>query len=82
MYPLPMFLAPLLLLVAAQPTATEAQLAAIEARSQGKLGAAVVTAQGAHYLHRDDKFSLQSVMKLMVAMAALEQVDRGPWRLD
>lgn len=77
-----MFLAPLLLLVAAQPTPTEAQLAAIEARSQGKLGAAVVTAQGAHYLHRDDKFSLQSVMKLMVAMAALEQVDRGPWRLD
>jgi beta-lactamase class A len=77
-----MFLAPLLLLVAAQPTATEAQLAAIEARSQGKLGAAVVTAQGAHYLHRDDKFSLQSVMKLMVAMAALEQVDRGQWRLD
>ena len=77
-----MFLAPLLLLMAAQPTATEAQLAAIEARSQGKLGAAVVTAQGAHYLNRDDKFSLQSVMKLMVAMAALEQVDRGQWRLD
>ncbi len=38
-----MFLAPLLLLVAVQPTATEAQLAAIEARSQGKLGAAVVS---------------------------------------
>jgi len=77
-----MFLLPVLLLVAAQATATESQLQAIEARSQGKLGAAVVTAQGAHYLHPDDKFSLQSVMKLMVAMAALEQVDRGQWRLD
>lgn len=39
-----MFLAPLLLLVAAQPTPTEVLLAAIEDRSEGKLGAAVVTA--------------------------------------
>jgi beta-lactamase class A len=78
-----MFLAPLLWLAGqASPSPIEAQLQAIEARSQGKLGAAVVTAQGAHYRHPDDKFSLQSVMKLMVAMAALEQVDRGQWRLD
>lgn len=78
-----MFLAPLLWLAGqASPSPVEAQLQAIEARSQGKLGAAVVTAQGAHYRHPDDKFSLQSVMKLMVAMAALEQVDRGQWRLD
>lgn len=72
----------LLASVLARPSDLEARLAEIQAGSRGALGVAVVTPASSHYLRRDERFSLQSVMKLMVAMAALDEVDRGRWRLD
>jgi beta-lactamase class A len=71
-----------LAVVASRPTGLEEHLAEIQAGSKGALGVAVVTATSRHYLRRDERFSLQSVMKLMVAMAAVDEVDRGRWRLD
>lgn len=66
----------------AQKTPIEARFADIEASAKGAVGAAIITPSASHYSRRGERFSLQSVMKLMAAMAALEQVDRGRWRLD
>lgn len=77
----PLLLLPLLF----QPTLGKdlpSRLKAIEAKAQGKLGVAVITPKESIYLHQNDRFSLQSVMKLMVSMAALDQVDKGKWKLD
>lgn len=73
-----------LLLIAslAQTSPIDARLAEIEAASKGAVGVAIITPTSSHYRRRDERFSLQSVMKLMVAMAALEKVDRGQWKLD
>lgn len=65
-----------------QSSPIEAQFAEIEASCKGKLGAAVITAKSSHFHRKDERFSLQSVMKLMVSMAALDQVDKGRWKLD
>lgn len=65
-----------------QSSPIEARFAEIEASCRGKLGAAVITPTASHYLRKDERFSLQSVMKLMVSMAALDQVDKGRWKLD
>ncbi len=79
-------IAPLLLLaLVAQPALPKdlpGRLKAIEAKSQGKLGVAVITPKESLYLHQNERFSLQSVMKLMVSMAALDLVDQGKWKLD
>lgn len=72
----------LLLLSAPQPKDLEARLASIEAQAKGSLGAAVVTPMSATYLRRNERFSLQSVMKLIVSMAVLDQVDQGKMKLD
>lgn len=60
----------------------ESRFAEIEAASTGRVGVAVVTPKVSHFHRRNERFSLQSVMKLMVSMAALEQVDKGRWKLD
>jgi beta-lactamase class A len=60
----------------------EARFAAIEATSQGRLGVAVITRNGRHFRRENEKFSLQSVMKMVVAMAALDLVDQGKWKRD
>lgn len=74
---------PLLLLPAlAQTSPIEARFAEIEASSKGALGAAVITPQASHYSRKGERFSLQSVMKLIVSMAALDQVDKGKWKRD
>lgn len=65
-----------------QSSPIESRLAEIEAASKGRVGAAVVTAKWSHFHRRDERFSLQSVMKLVVSMAALDQVDQGRWKLD
>jgi beta-lactamase class A len=64
------------------PSSIESQLSSIEANSKGKLGAAIVTPISAHFHRKNERFSLQSVMKLMVSMAALDRVDRGLWKRD
>lgn len=74
--------AAVLLPALASPARVEARLAEIEARSQGKLGAAIITPSLQVYHRKGQRFSLQSVMKLMVAMAAMNEVDQGRMRLD
>lgn len=71
-----------LLPVFIQAPSIEAQFAEIERASKGRLGAAVITPQGSHYSRRQERFSLQSVMKLMASMAALDRVDQGTWKID
>lgn len=61
---------------------TEGRLAQIEARSGGKLGAAIITSKSQSYSRKNERFSLQSVMKLMVAMAAIDAVEQGKLKLD
>lgn len=51
-------------------------------RIDGRTGVCIQDAAGASCLHADERFSLQSVMKLIVAVAAMDAVDRGSWRLD
>lgn len=65
-----------------QSSAIEAQFSEIERTAQGRLGVAMITPTSSHYLRRSERFSLQSVMKLMVAMAALDAVDKGKWKLN
>ena len=72
----------LLLLPSLTQSPIEARFAEIEAASKGKLGAAVITSKASHYSRKNERFSLQSVMKLIVSMAALEEVDKGKWKLD
>ncbi|CAN1565222.1 PenP Beta-lactamase class A [Fimbriimonadaceae bacterium] len=59
----------------------EARLAEIESGVQGRLGAAIITPKAAYYSQKSERFSIQSVMKLVVSMAALDQVDRGKWKV-
>lgn len=73
---MPLFSA-LLLTHLVQSTPIEGRFAEIEAGSGGRLGAAIVTPKARHYSRRSERFSLQSVMKMVVAMAALDQVDKG-----
>lgn len=75
-------LALLLLPTLAQSSPIEARFAEIEATSKGALGAAIITPKSSHFSRKNERFSLQSVMKLIVAMAALEQVDKSKWKLD
>ncbi len=75
---LSLYLIPILL----QSSSIEDRFVRIEAASKGRVGAAVVTATSSHFHRRDERFSLQSVMKLMASMAALEQVDKKRWKLD
>jgi beta-lactamase class A len=63
-------------------TALARDLTALAAKSAGRLGVCVQTATESTCVHADDRFPLQSVMKLVVAFAALDAVDAGKWRLD
>lgn len=59
----------------------QAELAALEARSGGRLGVAVLdTASGASAGHRaDTRFGLCSSFKLLLAAATIERVEAGAW---
>ncbi len=62
----------------AQPR-LQAQMAQIAAATQGPVGAAVVVVEGGRVvaLHGEQRFPMQSVYKLPIAMAVLHQVDLG-----
>jgi beta-lactamase class A len=49
--------------------------------TNGRIGACVADASTIVCVNGDQRSSLQSVMKLVVAVAALERVDAGQWRL-
>lgn len=57
------------------------ELAALEARSGGRLGVAVLdTASGASAGHRaDTRFGLCSTFKLLLAAATIERIEAGAW---
>ncbi|SFI82378.1 class A beta-lactamase [Caulobacter sp. UNC279MFTsu5.1] len=59
-------------------------IAALEARSGGRLGVAVLdTADGKAFAHRgDERFALCSTFKALVAGLVLKRVDQGQERLD
>ena len=61
-----------------------AKMADIARVTRGPVGAAVMVVEGGHVvaLHGEQRFPMQSVYKLPIAMAVLRQVDRGALRLD
>lgn len=62
----------------------ENQFAAIASEIEGEIGAAAVVIEtgDAALLNGDERFPMQSVYKLPIAMAVLEQVNRGRLDLD
>jgi beta-lactamase class A len=54
---------------------------ALARAGEGRLGVCIQDRAGASCIHGDERFSLQSVMKLIVAVAAIDRVDRDGWRL-
>ena len=48
----------------------------------GLVGACAADSGGAACVHGDQRFPLQSVMKLLVALAVMDRVDHHGWRLD
>jgi beta-lactamase class A len=67
-----------------KPLPPEEPWAALEERSQGRLGIAVIdTGSGRRFGHRQaERFPLCSTFKVLVAAAALARVDRGEEQLD
>jgi len=60
---------------------TEASLRQLAARSDGVLGACVGSGRSMDCVNGDRPMPMQSVMKLIVAIASLDAVDRGRWSL-
>lgn len=75
-----MILISTLMLTSLWAPSLEVRLAAIEQTVQGRLGAAIITPHSQTYSRKGERFSVQSVMKLVVAMASLDQVDQGKWK--
>ncbi len=47
----------------------------------GRVGACIQNETGLHCTRGAERFSMQSVIKLLVGVAVLDRVDRGEWRL-
>jgi beta-lactamase class A len=62
--------------------ALEADLQSITKGFDGRVGACIQDTRNLVCLRADERFSMQSVMKLLVGMAVLEQVDQGRMKLD
>jgi beta-lactamase class A len=86
---LPFF--PLILLVIVQsnaqardldPDALKMDLVRIVNGFNGRIGACIQAGERASCIRGEERFSLQSVMKLVVGVAALDDVDKGRRRLD
>jgi len=62
----------------------EKEFAKIAAQAKGKVGVAAVLLETADaaFLNADQRFPMQSVYKLPIAMALMEQVQRGEFDLD
>ena len=71
-----------LLASSAWGSALESELAAIAQGFDGRVGVCVQSAGRTDCVRGGERFSLQSVMKLVVGVAVLDQVDRGLLRLD
>lgn len=65
------------------PPELEERLREIAGRSDGRLGVCAADATGAMAcVNGEQRFSMQSVMKLIVGAAAMDAIDRGRARLD
>lgn len=62
--------------------ALERELAQVAARVDGRLGACVTDGIRFACVRADERFSMQSVMKLLVGAAVLRAVDQQRWTLD
>ncbi len=49
---------------------------------EGRGGICARTASRTACVNPDERFALQSVMKLLVSLAVMDRVDQGGWRLD
>lgn len=58
------------------------RLEALAAKTPGSLGACIVSGQGSACVNGDRRYSMQSVMKLLVAVAAFDAADRGALQID
>jgi beta-lactamase class A len=79
------FLLPALLAVTIfSPTDLNKQMNEIAGLSQGRVGAAVLLLESGKSveINGDERFPMQSVYKLPIAMAVLDQVDRGSFKLE
>jgi beta-lactamase class A len=63
-------------------TELERDLTALAAQFEGRMGVCVRTTTQSTCVRAQDRFSLQSVMKLLVAFAAMDAIDSGRWRLE
>lgn len=57
-------------------------LATLSKGFDGRIGACIQGGERVSCIHGEDRFSLQSVVKLMVGVAVLDRVDNGRLRLD
>jgi beta-lactamase class A len=60
----------------------EKDLAALEKGVSARVGVCVQDSRGIACNRADERFSLQSVMKMHVGLAALEAADRGKWSVE
>ena len=60
----------------------ERDLTRLSSGFDGLVGACAADSAGAACVNGDRRFPLQSVMKLLVALAVMDRVDRRGWRLD
>lgn len=63
-------------------TGLQHDLTALAQQFRGRVGACVQTTDQSTCVHGQDRFPLQSVMKLLVAFAVMDAVDTKHWRLD
>jgi beta-lactamase class A len=67
---------------ALQHAQLRADFETISREADGRVGVCARDAAGITCVNGQQRFSLQSVMKLLVGLAVLDAVDRGTWRLD
>lgn len=65
-----------------QHAALQQEMARLARPIDGRVGACAMDAAGIACANGDRRFSLQSVMKLVVGVAVLDAVDRQGWKLD
>jgi beta-lactamase class A len=59
-----------------------AQLEQLQQGFDGRVGICVQDRSGAACVNGDQRYSMQSVVKLLVALAVMDAVDAGRWKLD
>jgi beta-lactamase class A len=82
MFFVPFLLAASLSAASLDTDALAKDLTQITSKFEGRVGVCVEAHGKPVCLNRDQRFSLQSVMKMLVGMAVLDAVDHNGWKLD